>query len=238
MSIESEAKISKSLDINIGQLFMSLYSLVKQHVSAPEELKKPDLEFLANLDIETKKIISGNATKYLEVITDIQDSGTDLNNTIQSLWRIANKFQWRFNLDTLTKIKDSDVVEIYLPDNTQLFRSFNYFKKTSYSISELFSYPWFELIDHGPEVIEELGKMHTKIFVENAELSSEFTIPSYIATEKFSVGRYKAKLISRAISPIRGRNSGKNEAALLVWDIKILSKNVSIDNEVIIQPNL
>ncbi len=192
---------------------------VKCQAFSAESLKK-----FSSYDNALCERIVHMLTKYNQIIMDIQGSGVEFRDTVQSIWRIANKFDWLFRDDILQDITDTDVVEIYSPDHTQIYRNLNYFNYTSYSITDLIVFPWNELIEHGPEVTQEIGEIAQKVFMMGENSREKFKLTPYLAKERFSSKRFEALLTSKSMTPIRNRSTRVNEALLVVWDIKIINQ--------------
>lgn len=162
------------------------------------------------------------ANDYLGLIQDLKLQSVSLSDTQGCLWRIFGKNSWTLESDLLSLIKETDVVEIYLPDNTQLYRNANFFKCTSYSISDLLVFPWSELVEHGPKPSQQIFEIGKQIFLNQSAVGTKFRIEPYLAKERYSKDQLTAKLESKFLSPIRSKISRQNEAALVVWDIEVL----------------
>lgn len=187
-------------------------------------------QYFATLNSGQQQDMLERFQRYFSVVTDITDQGIQFNDTYQSLWRIFKKNDWMLEGDLLSRIKSTNVVEIYLADNTQFYRNANYFKYTSYSLPELMFFPWNELVEHGPSFEREIGEAAKKIFLDNVDPRTTFTLTPYIAKERYSSRRYEALLTSEFLCPVRSRSTKRNEAALVVWDIEILRSANSNEN--------
>jgi hypothetical protein len=174
---------------------------------------------------EIQKILVERFATQLSVVEDIANSETDLRNPVQTVWRILQKFDWKPSHDLFERIDKKDVVEIYLPDNTQLYRSMNYFRYTSYSLSELLFYPWHELIEHQLGFQDKIAEYCQAIFAEQKQDEYyEFSTP-YVGLELFSKDKLNAQLRCKAFSPLKGRHSGMNEAVIVIWNIDLVQTN-------------
>ena len=86
------------------------------------------------------------------------------------------------NDNFLTKIADGDVVEIYMPDMSQVYRSINFFKTCSYKPNFLFARPWYELFYRANSVNKELFVFVTDI-MESKKSTTKYPIASHYLKE-------------------------------------------------------
>lgn len=162
--------------------------------------------------------------EYVSAIVEIIASDVPLQNTAQSLWCLFKKHQLRPTSDLFSAISEKDVVEIYLPNEVQWYRSFNYFKYTSYSLGELICIPWDELIEHDGSHFQELATIVHQILSDKIKKSVFPGWGPMISRERFSAKRLIAKLETKILSPIVGLG-GQNEALIVAWNIEILGEN-------------
>lgn len=196
-------------------------SLLKKNEIRIEGNRLEAWEHFLSLPLDQQIKIRNIFGRYFEIVMDIQDNGYDFRDTVQSLWRIHCQNKWLLNDEVIQTIASSDVVEIYMKDQTSLFRNFNYYHYTSYSISDLTFYTWPELIEHGEGGAPNLDEIGYNIFVKNSSPKEQYVLPSYIAVEKFSPRRFVAKLTSKSFTAIRSTKTGMNEAVLVVWKIEL-----------------
>ena len=113
---------------HLSQLMVSFSKLLKEEgVDVPVDSDRAWTHFMS-LDASIQTLISKSFERYFEVMKDISSQGIKLNDTTQSLWRIFRNNEWIPESDLFSRISESDVVEIYMPDNTQLYRNSKYFK--------------------------------------------------------------------------------------------------------------
>ncbi len=182
------------------------------------------------LDVQMRIVES--LEKYVSTVVNIQTAGIRFNESKKAIWHLFGQNRWRLDDHIFSDLDESDVVEIYLADGTQFFRNFNYFQYSSYTLADLIFCPWEDLIEHESNSRGELLNISRQIFAEDASPKTRFQLAPYIAREKFSERRFTAELTSKFICPIRGRDSGRNEAALVVWSIRLLNEPTLRTNNV------
>jgi hypothetical protein len=174
--------------------------------------------------------------KYVSAVLDIVSDGVPLDNTAQSLWCIFKRHQLRPRPDLFSVISERDIVEIYLPNQVQWYRSFNFFRFTSYSLGELICFPWNELIEHENGHLEEFIRISEAMF---ANIINESVFPNLgdtISRERFSSRGLVARLTPKVISPISNAK-GENEAFAIVWAIELIGEaSPKADQGVLRQP--
>jgi len=173
---------------------------------------------------DVQKILIERFNTQLSIITELNEDKLNFRDPVQSVWRILSKFNWKPPHDLFQRLSKNDIVEIYLPDQTQLYRNLEYFKYTSYSLTELLFFPWHELFEHQKGFHEKIGEIANAVFVEQCpDDYHEFSHP-YIGQEKFSKDRLNVKLQCKAFSSLKGRHSNINEAVLVIWNMELISK--------------
>lgn len=173
------------------------------------------------LDVQIR--IIETLEKFVSTVVNIQAAGIRFNESKKAIWHLFGQNRWRLDDNTFSDLDENDVVEVYLADGTQFFRNFNYFQYSSYTLADLIFCPWEDLIEHESNSRSELLNISRQIFGNGASSKKRFQLAPYIAQEKFSEQRFTAELTSKFISPIRSRDSGRNEAALVVWNIRLLT---------------
>lgn len=185
-------------------------------------------DYFYSLTPENQRDIIRRFDRYMDVIADITGQGIGLMDNAQALWRICKRFDWMPYSEIIERVNRQDVIEIYLADNTQLYRNMSYFKYSSYSISDLVFCPWHDLIEHGEKVTTDILNIINQTFVGQADPKKTFTLDPWVARERYSTRKYEARLTSKFFAPFRGRTSKMNEALLVVWDIQILNEEKDV----------
>jgi hypothetical protein len=56
-------------------------------------------------------------------------------------------------------IGGEDIVEVYNTEGVQIFRNFVFYEHCSYTLLELISHPWYELLERHASITNEIGKL-------------------------------------------------------------------------------
>lgn len=218
----------KDFCIEMECLLLKYCNLISQYGVEIIPFTELTLQRFSQYPSELQSKIYFGFVKYVTAVLGILESGTSISSTTQSLWSLFKKYQMVPTSDLFSIIDEESVVEIYLPDEVQWYRSFNYFKYTSYSLGDLICIPWNELIDHDQSHIQELSRIVQGVLTNQIKVSVTPDWGPLISRERFSTRQFVARLDMKVISPLVGP-SKKNEALIVVWKIEILGeKNLTL----------
>ncbi len=105
---------------------------------------------LPPLTLEAERAIA----LYGESLSEAREHYKD-QISLKSLWIFLNKLKWRYPDELFEKLRNDDVVEVYSMENTQIFRSYTFFKYCSYTLEDLNFRPWFELYQRDESILKE-----------------------------------------------------------------------------------
>lgn len=83
-----------------------------------------------------------NLRQYASVLGGMVASGESPLDSQKFLWRMLKVLELTPQDDIFDKIESDDVVEIYSEDNVQIFRNFNFFKYSSFTVEEVTFVNW------------------------------------------------------------------------------------------------
>lgn len=172
-----------------------------------------------------QKIIYDSLAIYCSVIIDIINQGVPFYNNRQSLWKTFKRLGVFPNSDLMSTIDEKDVIEIYLPNNTQCFRNWHYFQYTSYTIGDLITFTWPELFEH--QMSDEYSKIAERIFKGEQKDPVYFDVAPYLAKEKFSSQKLSVHIRPKVIAPLVHKDTRRNEGLIVAWEIKIVGREAS-----------
>ena len=112
------------------------------------------------------------------------DRRTELN----VLSRFLKKARLRIPQDDLLdRVSEGDIIEIYDMNNVQIYRSWNCFRVSSYSLAELLVFPFDVLYDRPSWVLEKLMSVIGTVLGPDLPIVdfNDFGIPEYVMNERF-----------------------------------------------------
>lgn len=141
---------------------------------------------------------------YVEILAAADREGEDLNDSKRLLWRMLRKMRLSPLSDIFEKIESHHVLEIYTPDNWQIFRNLNFFRYVSLSIDEVATFYW-----------PRDSKRHMKIHLDALAVAAQLrfgtlrktldvrTWPAHLIRELVGEG-WLIEIRLLYISPLRG----------------------------------
>ncbi len=175
-----------------------------------------------NFPAEVQTLIYKNFNFYFEAVRSIQASGIALRDTPRSLWHLFKLRGLRPTSDLFTVITDRSIVELYLPNHIQWYRSFNYYEYTSYSLGDLICYKWNDLFSHDEALVNYIMEAGEGIFSGAIKRSVFPPFEPVVSQEQFSDKRYRAQVHMQMLSPINNE-MGHNEACAAISSIELLT---------------
>lgn len=141
------------------------------------------------------------------------------DNSKHAWWAMA-KLGLRCPDDLFSKIRATDVIEIYNQDSIQVFRSFEMFQFLSYSLSDIFAHEWTDLYTRDEFVFNRMFNLVGEILSGKVTGVINPNFPPHIVEEKFSEKKCWAKMKHRFFSPLftAGGNIGGFLSAFEIID--------------------
>ena len=143
-----------------------LAEIVRSHGYPCRAYSNKALAKLAETSLEKKQVLALQIKSILEIVSSAQiDKEVPTNeHPERSLIEQALK---SCGLNARTEFWDNlakdDVVEVYSLENVQLFRTFNFFTISSYSILDLLINEWYFLWERPSYVLESLMKLYEEL---------------------------------------------------------------------------
>ena len=152
----------------------------------------------------------------------LKDSAIPIKDSRQSIWRIFGFMGWKPTSDLFEAIEPNHVIEVYTLDNIQRYRSTNFFDYFTYSLGEIITYRWYELVHHSENKISEFMRISKDI--ANNKIKSTVTVGSepFVTSELFSEGKRRVKSVLLGISPVMARDTDENVAAVVKWKLDLI----------------
>lgn len=124
------------------------------------------MEAFRILETVTNKNFLKMGLNEIEIPRNQDDSLDDKKKYFQDA---LNRFGVKLASDDFVeKIESDDVVEIYMPDMNQVYRSLNFFKTCSYEPEYLFKTPWYELFRRAESMNEKIFGFMAEIMEKGA----------------------------------------------------------------------
>jgi hypothetical protein len=125
--------------------------------------------------------------------------------------------------DTLNKIKETDVVEVYNSSFQQIFHNFVFMDFCNYTLDEVYTYEFWELYKRPEFINMKLAEAGNKIFSGKSKFEN-LQIPEHDLEEIWSPSRTKMKINQGFIAPLYNKEK-QVVAALTTLQAKIINEN-------------
>lgn len=216
MSLDMHAHVNseKSLSAQFVEATVAAADILNRYGASVVPFKSAnDLEF-SKLPHNLQALYLSHFRKYVDVLYETHQAGQDLNEARYLVTNMIQKIEMAPVDDILSKIKNSQIVEIYNSENIQIFRNLPFFKVCSYTLDEILSVPWWKLYRREDHVSREIFSCATQIL--RGEIESTIVpqlSPRHVLEEvaSFTCPRMNVDIIF--MSPLVSK---LNERAILV----------------------
>ncbi|MEA9358299.1 hypothetical protein SHI21_18835 [Bacteriovorax sp. PP10] len=177
-----------------------------------------DLHFSKRSKKDQKKILA-----YLDISLSVLNecimSGEDAFDNRVLLWRVFKKIGGAPQDDLFDKIGDDDLVEIYFPDHTPLFRNLKFYREFSYTVDEALCQTWYQFCRR--DLVVTLKTMRFALnFMKDSRHTKAWTIPPHYVDERGTAMEYRALMIQKYLSGIH--SGGELKAIISTSDVTIV----------------
>jgi hypothetical protein len=173
-----------------------------------------------NMPKEHQVLAATGLSQYFDFIqsTDV-DVELDYTNTSQFLKAALLQLGWKLQDGLLDRILPTDYVEIYSNDMVPAFKSLNFWGSCSYTLDELYTYPYSELFARDEFYQASLNRSAEKIFTQKESLI-ENPVPEHVAWE--TRGPYKRQIKYKFFTAVYAPDNSM-VGGMVVSDVKPLS---------------
>lgn len=191
VAVESVSPQSRALDLAAVELLENLASMSLARGYPVKAYTQNALWTLATLPIAKKE----NIIKKLQIMISIVVAGTEIeknnpsgNYTERSVveqalelygYELKDKEFWN-------TVRNNEIVEIYDIENTQIFRTFNFFMTSSYSLLELLMNEWYSLWERPRGTFDNMFKVVSAIFSGEVKGIVSAGVPEHVISEIFN----------------------------------------------------
>lgn len=169
---------------------------------------------LQTMPEDKKQILSKQIASTLEIVVDpIQAKTSNEDHPERSYIELAlSIYNLEIESDFWKKLEKNDVVEVYNAENIQLFRTFNFFALSNYSLLDLLTNEWFHLWERPTFVLEGLIQLSQKLLQGEICTTTQVPVAEHIVKEIYSdeSAQYKfasVLTIPRFICPLYAKST-------------------------------
>jgi len=210
----------KVLDVTIVELLERLASMSGSFGYPVKPYTKKALSTLATLSLDKKE----NLLKKLQTTVSIILSGVEIEKINPSkdyperhfVERALDFYGYELKDENFWKtVRSDELIEIYDAENIQIFRTFNFFVTSSYSILDLLINEWYKLWERPNGTFDNMFKVVSAIFLGEIKGLASAGVPEHVIKEIFNA-EDQERFVSRSslcrfgvICPIYNKSDGK-----------------------------
>lgn len=215
--------------------FLSLsHSIVDFGVKAGVSIipyRDPSLPLFTKLPVEKQKLIIEALATQVRMFEMAEKEGISFRSNKQILWHAIKSLGLTPCSDICDRVTDEDILEIHwLADKVQLFHSFSFYEKSSYTIEEIRTTPWENLYQTDPSTFGHIFGMVDELLTGQRRQTYNPNIPKYTVQETQSVFQFLVEIEYLLTSPLFDKN-GNVVATVSVERIEILNQRLSTSEE-------
>lgn len=150
---------------------------LKQVISKLEAYKEKDFS-------NTKALLLASLKVHMDVVEPTrEDPGLEDSPSVLKL--ALDYYGLKTSKRFFETLERDDLVEIYTLDHFQIFRTFNFYKLSNYSLEDILLNEWYKLYKRPAHVTDQL-MAHVNLHLEQNLEYSEFDIEPHIMSEIFA----------------------------------------------------
>jgi hypothetical protein len=150
-----------------------------------------------------EKIATDFAT-FSALCAECVRSNISLRDGRKLLWKILPQLNLRPRSDLFEQINDDQVVEIYRPDFTQIFRNLRFLELCSYPVADLYTVPWTDLFERSDDITDAIMDSIKSCLATGRTIYSG--VPDHLLYERSSPDQQVVKIQQGLFSPLLDPN--------------------------------
>jgi len=147
-------------------------------------------------------------SSYVSICAEIVEEGRSLRDDSYLLWRYFKRQGILPNSELLASVDSRDVIEIYSPEFTQLFRNLKFFSICSYTLDQLLCLPFWELFTREQKVTASLMEIGHGLFTGKVSGIHQWNSGIHTVEEISSPALYTAKIENKIASALHAQKGG------------------------------
>lgn len=161
------------------------------------------LVILRTLPIEKKQLLAKQIKNILYIIAYTPQTEVPAGQHPERSYveQALNMYDLEADGDFWGKLEKDDVIEVYSAENIQLFRTFNFFKISSYSLLDLLTNEWFHLWERPSFVLDALIQASVDMMEGRMKQATQINAARHILKEIYHDDSIDFKTSSVLVEP-------------------------------------
>lgn len=172
--------------------------------------KKDQKKIIAYLDIN------------LQILNECIMSGDSAFDNRVLLWRVFKRIGGAPQDDIFDKIGDEDLIEVYFPDHTPLFRNLKFYREFSYTVDEALCQTWYQFCRRDLVLTFKMMRLALN-FIKDGRRTILCSIPTHYVDEKGTSMLYRILFRLKYLSGVYGQ--GEMKAFISTSEANVVGAN-------------
>ena len=172
--------------------------------------------------LQRQRILNDLGT-YVRICQSTVAQGYRLDDSARFLWAAIKEFNFRPTSDLFQYVPEGRVIEIHNTEFVQIFRNFEFYTCCSYSLEEIYGFPWTYLYTRNAAVEQAMIKTINGIFEGKIQTVVPMNLEPHVIKELFSPLKFEVQAQMKYIAPLFEDKTGQVAAHLLIEEGHVLN---------------
>lgn len=209
-----------SIDLEFKVLAENLCGLASMQEKKIVPYLDPSLPHFSKLSINDKLKATESLKTYLEICNGTIDELGSLTS-LKLVWFALKRLGLTPPSNLFSMLDESHVIEIHDLQGVQIFRNFNFYDFCSYTVEDLYCYPWSSLFEHEQSGFIQICEFVKKIATGQISKAVKLNMPQHFAKESFSVCKNEVTSVFEIGAPVFN-DSGVPVATLVAERMQLI----------------
>jgi hypothetical protein len=227
MSTQNNRDLSQDTSLHV---FDELSRHLRSAGIAVPSYHRHNLTQFISLPADRKQSIVEHFNSYLDMVRAIRvEPGSTVLTTAQErllVRKSAERFGLKLTDAAENTVEAGYLIEIYNAQNVQLYRNFEFFRHSGYSLLDVVTTEWYHLYQRPQKVTEALIEAAREVFTHGKAIVPN--VPEHILRETRSDAQRAFLINVKSISPLFAQ-SGKVEAILTKIQAQLIAEGQDAD---------
>ncbi len=171
--------------IQICQQMDRFVTLLRKHGYEAKSYRDSSVIHFNSLEQTQRETIFRQFQKYSDLCAEVDSQDFSFRASKELTARILKKIGVVAPVNFFDTLDQGDIVEIYDANGVQVFRNFDFYEHCTYTLLDLVSYPWYELLERHESITGIIGG-HIQTIMGNCNETVPSTVPVHSMREIFS----------------------------------------------------
>lgn len=236
MNVSSAALDTKLTPVELALLvdLQRLAQVVRLHGYACRAYSPKSVVTLMTLPLAKKELLAKQLQSVLNIVLQTPEIETPSSDHPERCYveQALKMYNLELRDDYWAKLEKDDVIEMYSSEDIQLFRTFNFFKISSYSLLDLLTNEWYHLWERPSFVMDALIQAAGEMMEGKMQKTAQIKAARHILKEIYHDNSIDFKSSSVLVEPGMAcplYDKGSNEVKGFLFSLR--GKVIGYDND-------